>query len=71
MPDDHDTVTFGVPALIRLMEWAREDAPTDEALHEAAEKALKKGGSEITMADYKSIVSNRRKALYTHPRSKG
>ncbi len=52
-----DTVTLDIPLMIRLLEYAREDAKDDMDLHTVAEKmiALGKKGS-LTMSDYDSIV---------------
>jgi hypothetical protein len=52
-----DTVTLDVPLMIRVMEYAKEDAKTDMELHKAVERMLAIGGA-LTMNDYDSIVSN-------------
>lgn len=54
-----DTITVDVPLLIRLMEYAREDAKDDMALHNVAERLtqLSQDGNTLTMDDYESIVS--------------
>jgi len=52
-----DKVTLDVPLLIRVMEYAKEDAKTDMELHKAVERMLEIGG-ELTMDNYDSIVSN-------------
>lgn len=54
---NEDTVTMDVPLLIRVMEYAKEDAKTDMELHRAVERMLSIGGA-LTMNDYDSIVSN-------------
>ena len=53
-----DKVTIDVPLLIRIMEYAREDAKTDMDLHDVAERliALSTNGNTLTMTDYESIV---------------
>jgi hypothetical protein len=55
-----DVVSVDVPLLIRLMEYAREDAKTDMDLHNVAERlvALSMEGEVITMADYDNIIGN-------------
>lgn len=53
-----DTITMDVPLVIRLMEYAKEDAQDDMALHKVAEQltSLSQGDKTLTMADYDSIV---------------
>lgn len=53
-----DAVTMDVPLLIRIMEYAREDAKTDQDLHNVAEKliAMSGGGSTLGMDQYDAIV---------------
>lgn len=55
-----DAITVDVPLMIRLMEYAREDAQDDMALHNVAEKliALASEGKTLSMDDYDSIVGN-------------
>ena len=50
-----DTITLDVPLLIRLLEFAREDAPDDMALHVVAEKALRRK-RVLQMKDYRALV---------------
>lgn len=53
-----DTITLDVPLMIRLLEYAREDAKTDMDLHKVAENLiqLSKEGRLLDMTDYNSIV---------------
>lgn len=53
-----DTVTVDIPLLIRLLEYAREDAKTDMDLHDVAERliTLSAGGKTLSMTDYGTIV---------------
>lgn len=53
-----DTITMDVPLMIRIMEYAREDAQTDMDLHDVAEQLIKLGasGQTLTMQDYNSVV---------------
>ena len=53
-----DTVKVDVPLLIRLLEYAREDAKTDMDLHDLAEKLIALGarGRTLTMKDYERLV---------------
>jgi hypothetical protein len=55
-----DRVTMDVPLLIRLFEYAREDAKTDMDLHDVAERLIRmsKTGDTLTMNDYDSIVAD-------------
>lgn len=55
--DPVDTVTVDVPLMIRMLEYAREDAKTDMDLHDVADKMIelsKKG--TLTMDNYAEIV---------------
>lgn len=53
-----DKISMDVPLLIRIMEYAREDAVTDMDLHDVAEKLIKlsAGGNTLNMSDYDAIV---------------
>jgi hypothetical protein len=52
-----DTVTMDIPLMIRLFEYAREDAKTDMDLHDVAERLIKlsAGGQTLTMDNYNDI----------------
>lgn len=54
-----DTVKVDVPFLIRLLEYAREDASSDMDLHDLAEKLVDRGrrGKTLTMKDYEYVVN--------------
>jgi len=49
------TVTLTMPLLIRLMEYAREDAKSDLDLHHVAEKLSQCAGM-VDMDDYAGLV---------------
>lgn len=53
-----DTATVDVPLLIRLLEYAREDAKNDMDLHDVTERiiALSAEGKTLSMDDYDAIV---------------
>lgn len=53
-----DSVTVDIPLLIRLFEYAREDASSDMDLHRVTEKltSLSQAGKMLTMDDYETIV---------------
>jgi hypothetical protein len=53
-----DVVKVDVPLLIRLMEYAKEDASTDMDLHDVAERLveLSKTGNTLTMDNYETII---------------
>lgn len=55
-----DKVTVDIPLLLRIMEFAREDAKTDMDLHKVAENATKlsEEGRTLTMNDYDAIVKD-------------
>ena len=54
-----DSVTLDIPLLIRLLEYAREDAKTDMDLHLIAEKliVLSQENGVLSMEDYDTIVN--------------
>lgn len=53
-----DSVTLDIPLLIRLLEYAREDAKTDMDLHNVTERMieLSKSSQTLSMNDYEHIV---------------
>lgn len=57
--DPTDTITTDVPLLIRLLEYAREDAKTDMDLHNVTENLIKysKLHDVLTMDQYDQIVA--------------
>jgi hypothetical protein len=54
-----DTVILDIPLLIRVMEYAKEDAKTDMDLHSAAENMIKLAKEDriLNMDDYDKIVT--------------
>ncbi len=49
-------VSMNLPLLIRVMEWAREEAKDDVALHKAAERMVREwDGRPLRMEDYGAI----------------
>ena len=54
-----DTVKMDVPLLLRVMEFAKEDAKTDMDLHKVTEKLVELGktGQTLTMQDYEQAVA--------------
>ena len=59
--DQIDTVTVDIPLMIRLLEYAREDAKTDMDLHDVAEKliALSKEHQVLSMDQYDLIMNSK------------
>lgn len=57
--DPVDTVTVDIPLLLRIMEYAKEDAQDDMALHDVAQRLieLSKKMDVINMDHYDAIVS--------------
>jgi hypothetical protein len=53
------TISLSIPLLIRMMEYAKEDAKTDMDLHFATENMIQlaKTKKSLHMDDYESIVS--------------
>ena len=64
-----DSVTLDVPLMIRLMEFAREDAKDDMILHKVVERmvGMAEEGQALSMSDYDEIVGQVKEA---HPNSK-
>lgn len=58
--DEVDTVTMDIPLLLRIMEYAREDAREDMDLHDVAEKMieLSKSHEYLCMDNYDEIIGN-------------
>jgi len=55
-----DTVLVDIPLLIRLLEWAREDAKNDMQLHKVAENLIKlsKNGESLSMINYNDAIKD-------------
>jgi hypothetical protein len=55
-----DVVTMDIPLLIRMMEYAREDAKTDMDLHDITERMIELMQSKdtLSMEDYESIIGS-------------
>lgn len=55
-----DILSMCVPLFLRLLEWAKEDAPDDVALHVATENIVKLAsqGKTLRIGDYESIVGS-------------
>ena len=47
--DKLDTLIFDIPTIIKLLEWARENAKTDEIMHHVIEKLSSFREETITM----------------------
>ena len=57
--DPVDDVTVDIPLLIRIMEFAREDAQSDADLHVVAENMVDMSNSgTLTMDDYDAIIAD-------------
>lgn len=65
--DEIDTVTLDIPLMIRLLEYAREDAQTDMDLHNVAEQliTLSKEIGTLTMDHYESIMGGQEEPMPT------
>lgn len=56
--DEKDTVTMDIPLLIRVLEYAREDAKTDMDLHKVVENLISmRGEGTLSMDMYNKIVA--------------
>lgn len=53
-----DRVTLDIPLLLRILEYSKEDAATDQDLHFVAENMvrLSASGKTLSMSDYDEIV---------------
>jgi hypothetical protein len=55
--DKRDTITFDIPLLIRVLEFAREDLKSDINLHKMVERLLSiRGRGVLTMNEYGRII---------------
>ena len=55
--DKKDTITFDIPLLIRVLEFAREDLKSDILLHKMVERLLNiRGKGILTMNEYGKII---------------
>jgi hypothetical protein len=63
--DGIDSVSLDVPLLMRIMEYAKEDARDDMALHHVVDKLieLSQSGETLTMDQYDAIVGDQRALL--------
>ena len=60
--DKTDTITVDIPLMIRLLEYAREDAKTDMDLHKVTERLIEiRSKGMLTMDDYDFIVGEKKK----------
>lgn len=60
-----DKVIMDVPLMLRMFEYAREDAQTDMDLHDVTERLIKLSGKGrvLTMQDYDTIVGQQREQM--------
>lgn len=62
--DKKDTVTFDIPLLIRVLEFAREDLKSDILLHKMVERLISmRGKGTLTMDQYGRIIKEEAEAL--------
>ena len=62
--DKKDTITFDIPLLIRVLEFAREDLKSDILLHKMVERLLNiRGKGTLTMNEYGRIIKEEVEAL--------
>lgn len=55
--DKKDTITLDIPFMIRVLEYAREDAKDDMALHKVVEKLIElRNKGTLTMDDYDFVT---------------
>ena len=60
MRNPKDIVKLDVPLLIRILEFAREDASSDEELHKVASNIIELSsiGGALGMIDYEAIMGS-------------
>lgn len=65
MENAADKVTMDIPLLIRVMEYAKEDASSDMDLHKVAERMteLSASGDTLSMENYDQIISAIKEAV--------
>jgi len=57
-----DCIRMDVPLFIRVLEYAHENAKTDQELHELTERAVSMGKERtLTMEDYEALVAELRR----------
>lgn len=62
--DKKDTITFDIPLLIRVLEFAREELKSDILLHKMVERLISiRGKGTLTMNQYGKIVKEEAEAL--------
>lgn len=62
--DKKDTVTFDIPLLIRVLEFAREDLKSDILLHNMVERLINmRGKGTLTMNEYGKIIKEEAESL--------
>ena len=54
--EGEDSIECDVPFFIKMLEWAHEEAQSDEEIHTAVENMLALDKSPITMDDYESVI---------------
>ena len=54
--DDAPPIQLTAPLLIRILEWAREEAKTDIALHEAVERIVAAGPGVLDSYAYDTTL---------------
>ena len=60
--DATDTITVDIPLMIRLLEYAREDAKTDMDLHSLTERLIEiRNKGTLSMADYDYVATGKHK----------
>lgn len=66
-----DSLTLDVPLMIRLLEYAREDAKTDMDLHNVAERMIELSaeGRTLTMQDYDAICTSQEQVDEVGPKT--
>ena len=67
-----NSIKLSIPLLIRMMEYAREDAQNDMDLHFAAEKMIElaKNDNTLSMKDYEKIIHTQIREMLENRKTK-
>ena len=67
-----NSIKLSIPLLIRMMEYAREDAQNDIDLHFAAEKMIElaKNDNTLSMKDYEKIIHTQIREMLENRKTK-
>jgi len=56
--EDQPSLCFDIPTFLRVMEWAREEAETDDEVHAVTEQLLALNKDCINMEDFEKVYAD-------------